>query len=108
MSFLRARQIVMYVGLPLLWFYAGTFDRKYVKSYMFNKGLALSQSFKKYPQWDDYVEPIIINQFSILFTGGNAFIKGLISDNENSAEITKDLKLYKTSIEDDLNDLTKE
>lgn len=108
MSFLRVKQIAFYVGLPLMWYYTGTFERDNVKKYMFNKGLSLSQKFKKYPQWDNYVEPIIINQCSILFTGGNAFIKGLISDNDNIDDINQDLESYKKSIESDLNDLEKE
>lgn len=108
MSFLRVKQIAFYIGLPIVWYYAGTFERDNVKRYMFNKGFDLSQKFKKYPQWDNYVEPVIINQFSIIFTGGNAFIKGLISDNDNIEEISQDLESYKKSIEHDLDDLEKE
>ena len=93
--------------MPISWYYIGTHEKEYVKKTMFNKGLALSQKFKKYPQWDNYVEPAIVKQASILFAGGNAFIKGMASDNEDKSKINKSIEMYKKDIETELNDITK-
>jgi hypothetical protein len=85
-----------------LWYYIGTRDKKLLKTTMYNKGYNLSQKFKLWPAWDIYAEPLIINQFSILFTAGNAFIKGLISDNEN--DIKSDIDKYVTEVKSELGD----
>lgn len=94
-----------YAIAPIAWYYLGRHDRETVKRQMFNRGLNLSQRFKKYPAWDNYAEPLIINQASIIFTAGNSFIKGMISDNENSKEIIESIDIYKKDIEQDLKEL---
>lgn len=97
-----------YIIVPLMWYYVGTHDREYVKKTMYYKGLKLSQRFKKYKQWDGIIEPFIVKQASIIFIGGNAFIKGMTSDNENKEEINKSIDFYKENIKKELDDLTKE
>ena len=69
---------------------------------MYNKGLTLSQKFKKYYYWDAYVEPFAIRQFAILFTAGNAFIKGMIADNEDKTKVALDMEQFKKDIEEEL------
>ena len=91
-----------YVATPLLWYYVGTYDRNYIRGKMYDKGYNLSQSFKQYPIWDNYAEPIILKQFSILFTGGNAFIKGMLSDNDDKANVDKILKEFESSVSKEL------
>jgi len=80
----------------------GTYDHNYVKHTMFNHGLALSQKFKQYPAWDNYVEPLIVRQSAILFTAGNSFIKGMISDNKNKDDINTSLADYTSHIKQEL------
>ncbi len=94
----------MYSISPLIWYYIGTHDKKYTRITMYNKGKILSHKFKKYPIWDAYVEPFAIRQFAILFTGGNAFIKGMISDNENTTEINLAMEQFKNDINEELKD----
>jgi hypothetical protein len=91
-----------YVIGPILWYQVGTYDRNYIRTKMFDKGYNLSQKFKKYPAWDNYAEPMIIKQFSILFTGGNAFIKGMLSDNEDKAHVTQILEEFESNISKEL------
>jgi hypothetical protein len=83
-----------------MWYYVGTRDKKQLKIIMYNKGYNLSQKFKPYPAWDLYVEPLIINQFSVVFTAGNSFIKGLISDNDN--EIKPNINRYVDEVKSEL------
>ncbi len=108
LKMLKMLKMVTYASLPTMWYYSGTLKHENVKPYMFNKGFTLSQKFKEYPVWDNFCEPFIIRQSTIIFAGGNAFIKGMVSDNENTGVIDQDLKLYKKDINDELNDLSKE
>lgn len=96
-----------YALVPMVWYYLGTHDRELVKANMFNRGFNLSQRFKKYPFWDHAVEPLIVKQSSILFAAGNSFIKGMISDNDNSNELKDSLAIYKQEIEKELKELDK-
>lgn len=87
-----------YIITPMLWYKVGTYDRTYIRNKMYNKGYNLSQNFKDYPCWDNYMEPLLIKQFSILFTGGNSFIKGMLSDNEDKSKVSKILKELETDV----------
>jgi hypothetical protein len=53
----RLFRISPYVIGPLTWYYLGTHDRTTIRRNMFNHGLNVSQRFKQYPAWDNYVEP---------------------------------------------------
>lgn len=108
MSFAKVLRMFVYTSIPTMWYYSGTLNHENIKPYMFNKGFVFSQKFKKYPVWDNFCEPFIIRQSTVIFAGGNAFIKGMISDNENTEVINKNLELYKKDIESELSDLTKE
>ena len=104
MSIKNYLKYATYFMTPITWYYIGTFDRENIRSSMYNSGYNLSQRFKQYPTWDKYAEPIMVKQFSILFTGGNAFIKGMLSDNENKKSVNKTLNEFKNEIEKELND----
>ena len=94
----------MYVSLPFLWFYIGSYDRQTLKSNMYIKGRNLSQTFKPIPYWDRYAEPIIINQFSNIFAAGNSFIKGLVSDNEDRESVNNSINRYRQDIDEELSE----
>ena len=79
------------MALPVVWYYLGTINKDGVKTASFNCGLKLSQKYKKYPAWDDYVEPMLIRQFAIIIYAGHAFIEGMISDNEDKRTVNKAL-----------------
>ena len=61
-------------------------DKEIVKQIVFTKGYEISQRFKNYPAWDNIIEPFIIKQCSFIFSVGNSFIDGMISDNDNETE----------------------
>lgn len=90
----------LYSVMPFIWYNIGTHDKKYTRIVMYNKGLALSQKFKRYPVWDAYVEIFAIRQFTILFTAGNAFIKGMVADNDD--KINVELDKFNNDIEEEL------
>ena len=91
-----------YVSLPFVWYYLGTYDRQILRNDMYNRGRSLSQKFKLFPYWDRYMEPIIIRQFSTIFTAGNSFIKGMLSDNEDADGVHITLTSYRHEIDDEL------
>lgn len=91
-----------YLGIGLGWIYISSFDKIDAKKSAYNKGYMLSQKFKKYPSWDRYMEPFIINQFAFLFGVSNAFIKGLISDNEPNPFIKESLEEMNNEITEDI------
>lgn len=95
----------LFVSACAGWYYSGTCDKTNVKKYMFNKGRNLSQRFKKYPIFDNVIEPIIVRQSTIIFCAGNAFLKGLISDNNNTTELEISVEYYKKEIESDLKEI---
>lgn len=70
-----------YAVHAVTWYMIGQIDKKYVGQYCYDKGLFLSQKFKKIPMWDRMMEPFIINQFGVIFIAGHSFIKGMVSDN---------------------------
>jgi hypothetical protein len=97
-----------YLAFCVGWSYIDNFDTEKTKAKAFNKGLSLSQKFKSYSAWDNYVEPLIVRQFSFIFGVSNSFIKGLISDNVGDNEVIDEtLEEMKKEIEDDLNDIKK-
>lgn len=102
MAFKSCFKYAPYFATPIAWYYIGTFDRDNIRKSMYCKGFNLSQKFKRYPVWDRYAEPIIVKQFSILFTGGNAFIKGMLSDNLNKQSVDKTLKQFNDEIQKEL------
>lgn len=85
-----------------MWLYLGTFDQKYVKKKCYDKGLEVSQKFKLFPVWDGYVEPFIIRQFAVLFTAGNSFIKGMISDNVDHVNVDIAIEELKNEVKVEL------
>lgn len=91
-----------YAIIPIIWYTLGRFDRDNVRKNMYNKGYNVSQSMKKIPMWDDYAEPFMINQFSVLFTAGHSFLEGMISDNDNKVRIDDDMKQFDKEIKDEL------
>jgi len=95
-----------YIPFICTWYYIGAHEKKDINKYMFTSGYNLSQKFKRYSVWDNYVEPFLIKQFAILFSGGNSFIKGMISDNENNKDITNSVQQLKNDIIGDLDELT--
>jgi len=92
------------ITMPLVWYYLGTMDKKYVRDISFTSGLLFSQKYKKYPAWDNYVEPMLIRQFSILDCAAHSFIKGMISDNENKKSVNLAFDELKNDIKNDLFD----
>lgn len=90
----------VYIGLGIGWYYMSNIDRAHAKKISFEKGHKLSQRFKKYPSWDKYMEPFMVNQFAFLFGVGNSFIKGLISDNEPNQYIKESLDDLRKEISD--------
>lgn len=92
----------VYAGTAYVWYKLYQCDRKYVRTYMFNQGQNVSQKMKVIPYWDRYAEPFIIKEFGILFTAGNSFIKGLVSDNEDTESIKNSLEKYNSDVEQEI------
>lgn len=95
------KALILTIGLPLVWYSLGLISIVVVRKYMFNTGYYISQSCKKVPYWDRYVEPIFIRQFTIFFTASHSLIEGMVSDNEDSEEIVEEMKKMKESILED-------
>lgn len=98
---------IPYVIGGVLWWKSGNIDKKVVKSYSYNKGTILSQKFKNYTIWDEYVEPLIIKQFGVLFISGHSFIKGMVADNDNKNVINNIMNELEQEIKEEI-DTTKE
>ena len=98
-----------WVIIPIVWIKLSYSKRENVKKYMYHKGWVISQKFKGYKVWDSCVEPLVIKQCGLLFTAGNSFLKGLVSDNINQEEIEEEMEdLYEyiqEEIEDDMDEL---
>lgn len=94
----------LFVSMPFVWYYLGTLDKKNVRTISFSGGLVLSQKYKKYPAWDNYVEPLLIRQFSILDCAAHSFIKGMISDNDDKRDVNLAFDELKADIKKDLFD----
>lgn len=94
---------------PCLWYYIGTKDKTLTREKMYNTGVTVSTNFKKYPAWDMIAEPFLIRQFSVLFTAGNSFIEGLVSDNTTNATfIEHELAQLKKDIQEELQNTNRE
>lgn len=91
-----------YVVGGVCWYQSGKMDKKFVKEYTYDKGAKLSNKFKNYVVWDDYVEPLIIKQFGILFIGGHSFIKGMVADIENKIIIDNIMDELEQEIKDEI------
>ena len=92
------------IGIPLLWHGIGRPDKEDVRDNFYNKGYRLSQNFKDYPTWDRYAEPFLVSQFTNIFTAGNSFIEGMVSDNEDQKSIQSELDKMRNDIKDELDD----
>lgn len=90
--------------MPFVWYYLGTLDKKNVRTLSYGSGLLLSQKYKKYPAWDNYVEPMIIRQVSILDCVTHSFIKGMISDNDDKTSVNVAFDELKEEVKKDLFD----
>ena len=67
-------------------------DKDYWKEKSFESGYNLSQNFKNYKSWDNFVEPFLIRQFAFFFGVTNSFVKGLISDNKDQEALDDEIK----------------
>ncbi len=92
-------KLTPYIAFSIFWGLIDSKDANKIKQKAFDKGLNLSQKFKKYKAWDKYAEPLIVRQFAFLFGVGNSFIKGLISDNGDNKIINESLNEMKKEIE---------
>jgi len=100
---LKLFKYATYLSLPLVWYKLATMEKEFVRRYMYTKGRQLSEKFKLFPSWDKYAEPFLIRQFSIIFTGGHAFIEGMVEDNDDQDKVEEDLNELKNDIENELN-----
>jgi len=94
--------MVKILGIPLLWYNIGLTDRDTIKKDFYQKGYQTSQLFKNVPVWDKYAEPFFGKQLSILFSSGNAFMRGMMSDNDDKTQVNATLNQMKKEIEKDL------
>ena len=101
-NYTKYAKYTLYASIPFMWYYIGTFDKQILRNDMYNRGRRLSQRFKPIKAWDKYVEPMIVRRFSIIFSGGNSFIKGLLSDNEKSEALKHTIAEYKHEIKEEL------
>lgn len=91
----------------IVWKYIDSLESDATKKIAYEKGRDFSQSMKTKSTvlkvtWDDYFEPLIVKQFAVVFGVTNAFILGMLSDNDHiSKSITDDLKMLKGDIDTD-------
>ena len=95
---------VLLVALPISWYSIGILNKDQVRKYMFYTGKYVSSKCSKIPYWEKCAEPLIIRQFAVIFTAGDALIEGMISDNKNKKEIGIVIEEFEKSILDDINE----
>ena len=84
-----AKNLIFITSVSTIWYASFTTnkeDKIRLRQEAFNKGLGLSQKYKKYKSWDKFVEPFIIKQFGFFFGLGHSFVKGMISDNDKKID----------------------
>ncbi len=86
------KKLLGLVTIGSVWYSSSKVDKKDMRKNMFDRGLNLSQKYKNYKAWDNFVEPFIITQFGLFFGAGHSFIKGMISDNDNKEKLSKKLE----------------
>jgi hypothetical protein len=102
--------VYCFVG-AVAWKYIDSLESDATKKIAYDKGREFSQSMKSKSAvlklgWDDYVEPLIVKQFAVVFGVTNAFILGMLSDNENiPASIDEDLERLKVDIDKDASEI---
>lgn len=70
------------IGLCTLgWYHIYRFDPEKYRNLAYNKGRELTLKYSTYRGWDAVVEPMIVRQIHFIFSVGDAFVKGLTSDN---------------------------
>jgi len=98
-----------WVIIPIVWIKLCYSKKDNIKKYMHDKGLYVSHKFKGYKVWDSCIEPLFIKQCALLFTAGNSFLKGMISDNINQEEVQEEMEeLYEyiqEEVEEDIDEL---
>ena len=89
-------------SVAFTWHALSQCNKTQVRQYCYNKGLQLSQKFKLFRGWDYYIEPLIINQCAVIFVAGNAFIEGLVSDNEDKSQTNQQLDDFHQTIQEEI------
>lgn len=83
---MKPRTVITTVALVSTWIGASRINKSAARDMAFQQGLSFSSKFRNVPGWDTIVEPCIIKQFGFLFSVGNSFMKGMISDNKTSLD----------------------
>lgn len=91
-----------FIYVPFSFYKLKNMEKNYVETKMFQKGFNVSQKFKNYQVWDNFFEPIIIRQASILFVGIHSFLEGLTSDNNNKDAINNSFKEFNKIVTDEI------
>jgi len=99
MTYSKYLAITVSVGT---WIRMSFMDRRDVKQCMHQKGAKLSQKFQGYGVWDRFVEPWCIREFAVLFSAGNSFLKGMISDNVNQEEVQEGMEEMYSEVEGEI------
>lgn len=69
------------IGFPLSWYALGLINKNKLRKIMFKIGKFISGRLKSFPNWDKYMEPILIRQITLLFIASYSLLQGMISDN---------------------------
>ena len=92
-----------YLLIPVAWYAMSKCNKEIPKKISYTAGLYLSQKFKSFTMWDNFVEPMFIKQFGLLFSVGHSFIEGMTSDNSNTQHIEIEMQEMENSVKEDLN-----
>ena len=87
------------------WYQINSFDAEKWKRLSYIKGQEISIRYSHYKAWNTLAEPFIVRQFAFLFSVGNEFIRGLVSDNRDQMNDSI-LELEKT-VDDELSEYQK-
>ena len=96
------RTLVPFGLLCTSWYHLYRFDDEKYKLQAYNKGRDLTMKYGHYSGWNSVLEPFIIRQFGLLFGIGNAFLRGLVSDNGDDAATAEAITALEASVESDL------
>ncbi len=93
-------RIVPFGLLTYGWYRINSFDQEKWRQLSFSKGQEISVKYNHYRAWNEFAEPFIVRQFAFLFSVGNEFVRGLVSDNRE--QMDGSIKELTKTVDDEL------
>jgi hypothetical protein len=102
---MKAGRLVPIGVLTFGWYQINRFDTEKWKQLSYLKGEQISLKYSRYQAWNSIAEPFIVRQFAFLFSVGNEFIRGLVSDNRE--QMSESIRELEKTVDDELSEYCK-